>query len=124
MIHRLANLNSLIKDSDIGCINELRMNMSTFNVLCEMLRDIGDSRETKKMSLNETVAIFLYILAHHKKNRTIGNYFVRSGETISRQFNRCLLCSFTLKILSVLLFQLVQKCVLVATLLCPILFGD
>nr|XP_017250299.1 PREDICTED: uncharacterized protein LOC108220916 isoform X3 [Daucus carota subsp. sativus] len=98
MIHRLANLNSLIKDSDIGCINELRMNRSTVNVLCEMLRDIGDLRETKKMSLNETVAIFLYILAHHQKNRTSGNYFVRSGETISRQFNRCLLAVLKLHV--------------------------
>nr|XP_017250751.1 PREDICTED: uncharacterized protein LOC108221380 [Daucus carota subsp. sativus] len=98
MIHRLANLNSLIKDSDIGCINELRMNRSTFNVLCEMLRDIGDLRETKRTSLNETIAIFLYILAHHKKNRTIENYFVRSGETISRQFNRCLLAVLKLHV--------------------------
>ena len=98
MIHRLANLNSLIKDSDIGCINELRKNRSTFNVLCEMLRDIEDLRVTKKMSLNETVAIFFYILAHHQKNRTSGNYFVRSGETISRQFNRCLLAVLKLHV--------------------------
>ena len=30
-------------------------------------------------------------MAHHKKNRTISLLFLRSGETISRQFNRCLL---------------------------------
>nr|GEW88026.1 hypothetical protein [Tanacetum cinerariifolium] len=43
------------------------------------------------MTLEEIVALFLYVLAHHKKNRTISLLFLRSGETISRQFNRCLL---------------------------------
>uniref|UniRef100_A0A803MUC8 DDE Tnp4 domain-containing protein n=1 Tax=Chenopodium quinoa TaxID=63459 RepID=A0A803MUC8_CHEQI len=34
--------------------------------------------------------MFLYTLAHHKKNRSIGQYFFRSGETVSRQFHLCL----------------------------------
>uniref|UniRef100_A0A803KUM0 DDE Tnp4 domain-containing protein n=1 Tax=Chenopodium quinoa TaxID=63459 RepID=A0A803KUM0_CHEQI len=42
------------------------------------------------MSLQEIVAMFLYTLAHHKKNRSIGQYFFRSGETVSRQFHLCL----------------------------------
>ena len=42
------------------------------------------------MSLEEIVAMFLYTLAHHKKNRSIGQYFLKSGETVSWQFNLCL----------------------------------
>uniref|UniRef100_A0A803LZ68 Myb/SANT-like domain-containing protein n=1 Tax=Chenopodium quinoa TaxID=63459 RepID=A0A803LZ68_CHEQI len=42
------------------------------------------------MTLQEIVAMFLYTLAHHQKNRSIGNLFLRSGETVSRQFNLCL----------------------------------
>ncbi|XVF72150.1 hypothetical protein PTKIN_Ptkin12aG0097100 [Pterospermum kingtungense] len=34
--------------------------------------------------------MFLYTLPHHQKNRTISTYFIRSRETVSRQFNRCL----------------------------------
>ena len=31
--------------------------------------------------------MFLHILAHHVKNRTIRGRFFRSGETVSRYFN-------------------------------------
>ena len=34
--------------------------------------------------------MFLYTLSHHKKNRSIGHYFIRSGETVNLQFNICL----------------------------------
>lgn len=88
---RLENLNSMIRESDVACKNELRMNRKTFYVLCEMVRDIGGLRETRNMSLEEIVAIFVYTLSHHKKNRSVGNYFARSGESVSRQFNHCLL---------------------------------
>ncbi|XBI09171.1 hypothetical protein VPH35_136786 [Triticum aestivum] len=42
-------------------------------------------------SLEEIVATFLYIISHHLKNRTIKKFFYQSGETISRNFNKCLL---------------------------------
>ena len=42
------------------------------------------------MSLEEIVAIFLYTLAHHKKNRSVAHYFIRSGESVSRHFNHSL----------------------------------
>uniref|UniRef100_A0A803M7U8 Myb/SANT-like domain-containing protein n=1 Tax=Chenopodium quinoa TaxID=63459 RepID=A0A803M7U8_CHEQI len=42
------------------------------------------------MTLQEIVAMFLYTLAHHQKNGSIGNLFLRSGETVSQQFNLCL----------------------------------
>nr|GEX24885.1 protein ALP1-like isoform X1 [Tanacetum cinerariifolium] len=67
------------------------MDRSTFVRLCEMVRDIAGLKGTTNMTLQEIVALFLYVLAHHKKNRTISLLFLRSGETISRQFNRCLL---------------------------------
>uniref|UniRef100_A0A803LQD3 25S rRNA (uridine-N(3))-methyltransferase BMT5-like domain-containing protein n=1 Tax=Chenopodium quinoa TaxID=63459 RepID=A0A803LQD3_CHEQI len=71
--------------------SELRMNRHTFGVLCEMISDIGGLRGTRNMSLQEIVAMFLYTLSHHKKNRSIGHYFYRSGESVIRQFNLCLL---------------------------------
>lgn len=89
--HRLDNLNTLIRDSDVTCRSELRMNRRTFSALCEMVSDIGGLRGTRNMSLEEIVAMFLYTLAHHKKNRSLGTYFLRSGESVSRQFNLCLL---------------------------------
>jgi len=76
---------------DTTCLSELHMDRRTFYILCEMLRDVGGSKGTHNMELEEIVAQFLYILAHHLKNRTVKNTFFRSGETVSRQFNLCLL---------------------------------
>ncbi|WVZ64388.1 hypothetical protein U9M48_013909 [Paspalum notatum var. saurae] len=84
-------LYQLIRESDVGCISELRMDRRTFDVLCEMLRDVAGLKGTRNMPLEEIVAAFLYTLSHHLKNRTRGGYFFRSGETISHQFNKCLL---------------------------------
>ncbi|KAL5655583.1 hypothetical protein ACJX0J_034902, partial [Zea mays] len=62
-----------------------------------MLRDVGGLKATRNMTLEEVVAQFLYTLAHHLKNRTIGRFFFRSGETVSRQFNLCLLAVLKLQ---------------------------
>ncbi|XP_061363236.1 protein ALP1-like [Gastrolobium bilobum] len=43
------------------------------------------------MGVEEMVSIFLHILAHDVKNRIIKRQFMRSGETISRQFSKVLL---------------------------------
>jgi len=88
---RLVNLNKLVRDSDATCKSELRMNRRTFNILCEMVRDVGGLTGTRYMSLEEIVAMFLYTLAHQFKNRTVASYFYRSGESVSRNFHRCLL---------------------------------
>ncbi|XP_021716148.1 protein ALP1-like [Chenopodium quinoa] len=87
---RLSNLNRFIGESDDVCRKHLRMDRFTFNKLCEMVKGIGGLSRTRHMSVEEIVAIFLYILAHHKTNRYVGAYFYRSGETVSRQFHLCL----------------------------------
>jgi hypothetical protein len=79
---RSENLNDMIRDSDTTCISELRMGRRTFNILCEMLRDVGGLKGTQNMTLEEIVTQFLYTLSHHLKNRTIGRFFFKSGETI------------------------------------------
>ncbi|GER32720.1 alpha/beta-Hydrolases superfamily protein, partial [Striga asiatica] len=56
------------------CFRQLRVNVHTFNKLCEVLH-------------NE---VFLHILAHDKKNSTTTSIFLRSGKTISRQFHTVL----------------------------------
>ncbi|XP_057533015.1 uncharacterized protein LOC130810908 [Amaranthus tricolor] len=79
----------LIQESDVHCKTELRVNRQIFNIICEMLKEIGSLTRTKNVSLDEIVTMFLYTLAHHKNNRSIAHFFIRSGETVSRQFNLC-----------------------------------
>ncbi|KAF8693938.1 hypothetical protein HU200_038583 [Digitaria exilis] len=75
---RSLRLSQLIHDSDATCISQIHMDRRTFHVLCEMLSDVGGLKATRNMSLEEIVAQFLYILAHHLKNRTIKDFFFRS----------------------------------------------
>ncbi|KAK3198785.1 hypothetical protein Dsin_022200 [Dipteronia sinensis] len=66
------------------------MDRRTFAILCELLCNTGRLKTNGLVSVEEQVCIFLHILAHHVKNRTIHNRFYRSGETISRYFNSVL----------------------------------
>ncbi|XP_034219068.1 uncharacterized protein LOC117630461 [Prunus dulcis] len=87
---RLRYLDSIIGNSDIKCVNELRMDRRTFGLLCDLLRQDGRVKNDGLVSLEEQVCVFLHVLPHHVKNRAIGSRFFRSGETISRYFNSVL----------------------------------
>ncbi|XP_034222488.1 uncharacterized protein LOC117638621 [Prunus dulcis] len=87
--NRLRYLNSIL-GNDRECVSELRMDLKTFGLLCDLLRTDGRLKNDGLVTVEEQVCMFLHILAHHVKNRTIRNRFVRSGETISRYFNSVL----------------------------------
>ena len=80
----------LVYKSDDACLEELRMDRAAFFRLCEMLKTITRLKDTANMLVDEQVAIFLHVLAHHVKNRTMKKKFGRSAETISRAFRRVL----------------------------------
>ena len=66
------------------------MDRHTFITLCSMLRTMGKLKDSRYVDVEEMVALFFHILAHHVKNRVIKFRFLRSGETISRHFNEVL----------------------------------
>ena len=88
---RMINLNRIISYGDVLCRSHLRMNRFAFSKLCELVRDIEGLSDTRNMTVEEIVAIFLYTISHHKKNRCVSSYFYSSGETVSRQFHLCLM---------------------------------
>ena len=65
----------------------MHINIHGFNKLCNILCEEGGLVVTRNVTVREVVALFLHILAHDLKNRTIKNVFACSGETISRQFH-------------------------------------
>ena len=78
----------IVYSSDDSCKYHLRLNRAAFTKLCRMLKEIGGLRDTIHMLIDEQVAMFLHILAHHVKNRIMrGN---RSAEVISRHFHKVL----------------------------------
>lgn len=76
-----------MRDSDITCVSQLRMNRRTFGILCELLHTIGGVKNVGLVTVEEQVSMFVHTLAHRVKNRTTRSRFNRSGETISRHFN-------------------------------------
>ena len=87
---RSEYLEQLIYSSDLACFEQLRMDRYTFKILCGMLGSTDRIKDTSNMKVDEQVAMFLHIIAHHVKNRVIKFRFIRSGETISRHFNALL----------------------------------
>ncbi|XP_073152614.1 uncharacterized protein [Henckelia pumila] len=79
------------------------MDRKSFAQLCYLLTHVGGVRDSKYVRVEEKVAMFLSILAHHKKNRIIGHDYVRSGQTISCYFHEVL--GSVLKLHSMLLVK-------------------
>ncbi|KAK6151521.1 hypothetical protein DH2020_014156 [Rehmannia glutinosa] len=103
MIDRVPNqidhMRELVDVSDITCIENLRMDRHAFCRLCFLLENVGGLARTRHVQISEQVAIFLSVLAHHKKTRIVKFDFKRSGFTISKHFNRvlhALLCLYNL----------------------------
>ncbi|XP_039689766.1 uncharacterized protein [Medicago truncatula] len=83
-------LDSIISASDSHCIWELRMCRNTFAYLCEVLRVRRGLVKLRQVTVEEQVAVFLNVLAHHTKNRSIQVRLSRSGQTISKYCHRVL----------------------------------
>ncbi|KAL0409591.1 UNVERIFIED_CONTAM: hypothetical protein Sradi_1893500 [Sesamum radiatum] len=98
---RRYNLNSRIPDqvlrlyrlvsfSDETYLRNLRMDRNAFGHLCYMLEHPGGVKPTKNVSVPEQVAMFLSVIAHHKKNCVVKHDFIRSGRTLSKHFHAVL----------------------------------
>lgn len=87
---QMNHLHRIIEIGDVQCVLNLRMNRNAFARLCYLLTHVGGLVESKYVRVEEKVAMFLSILAHHKKNRVAGHDYVRSGHTISTHFHEVL----------------------------------
>lgn len=87
---QLQRLDRLIHYSNADCISNLRMDRNTFGRLCAILRARGGLTIGKCIGIEEQVAIFLSVLAHHKKNRVLRTAFWRAGGTVSYYVHRVL----------------------------------
>ena len=71
VIARMENLDRMISRGDIVCVDQLRMDRNTFGILCTLILTISQLQDTRHVTVEEQVAMFLHILAHHVKNRVI-----------------------------------------------------
>ncbi|KAL8498652.1 hypothetical protein ACS0TY_021842 [Phlomoides rotata] len=100
---QITNMQNLVERSDEECKNMLRMDRVSFVRLCNLLQNIGGLRNSTHVTIQEKVAMFLTILAHHTKNMSVKFQFTRSGQTVSKHFHAVL--KSVLKLHSLFLVQ-------------------
>ena len=83
-------LNRLVRFSNVDCVANLRMDVNTFGKLCRILSERGRLITGKSLLVEEQVAIFLGVLAHHNKNRVVKFRYRRSGATVSYYMQKVL----------------------------------
>ncbi|KAL8468016.1 hypothetical protein ACS0TY_031313 [Phlomoides rotata] len=76
--------------SDDDCKDALKMDRVALARLCSLLQTLGGLRNSKYVSVQEKVVMFLSILAHHTKNRSVKFQFKKSGHTVSKYFHSVL----------------------------------
>jgi hypothetical protein len=77
-------LHHLLHSSERRIYTVLRMQKDTFLELCAWLRKNTDLREGRSISIEEKVAMFLWTLNYNSSNRSVGDQFKHSGESVSR----------------------------------------
>lgn len=87
---QLKHLNRLCNVSNSDYVANLRMDVNTFGKLCKILSQRGGLITGKSLPVDEQVAIFLGVLAHHNKNRVVKFRFKRSGATVSYYMQKVL----------------------------------
>ncbi|XP_077239768.1 uncharacterized protein LOC143880681 [Tasmannia lanceolata] len=81
---------SFVIDLDEHCHNLLRMNVTCFCQFIEIIKRAGTPEDTIHCKVEEQVAIFLHIVAHNQRVRTIRTCARCSGATVSTYFNKVL----------------------------------
>ena len=76
--------NELLIGHERNCFDLLRVSKGCYINLSNELRERGLLADSRSVTVEEQVAIFLFTIAHNERNRVMQNRFQHSGETISR----------------------------------------
>ncbi|XP_020252488.1 uncharacterized protein LOC109829844 [Asparagus officinalis] len=87
---RAALMSRIYHGYSDSCQNFVRMRSGAFMKLAKLMRKKHLLKDSMHITVEEQLSITLNILGHKSKNRTMRTQFIRSGETVSRYFNRVL----------------------------------
>ncbi|XP_071918197.1 uncharacterized protein [Coffea arabica] len=80
-------MDSILYGSSSYCIDQIRMDQTTFFQLLNTLTIRGLLQPTIHMSVREQLLMFLQIVGYNLRFRVVGGYLYRSTETIHRYFS-------------------------------------
>lgn len=71
------------------CLDILRMESHIFQLLCDHLRSKNLLKNSKGVSVEEQLGMFMYMLSRNASYRTLTDRFQHSPETVHRHINGC-----------------------------------
>lgn len=80
------NIYPLLQHDDVVCLKLLRMSLAAFTSLCAILQTNYGLQPTLQISIEESVAMFLWICGHNEDQRDVGLRFGHNQDTIKRKF--------------------------------------
>lgn len=81
----------VLNGADDICYELFRMRKDVFISLCSRLKSLHLLEDSRYVSVQEKVAIFVLTVGHIHRNRVLQDRFQYSGETISQHFNNTLI---------------------------------
>jgi hypothetical protein len=87
---RIDYRNNKIWKNDVTSANMLRLNGTSFFHFSKHFQDCGILEDTIHMCVEQQVALFLHTISYNIRSRVVATNFGRSGETVSRYFNKVL----------------------------------
>lgn len=84
---RRQHMSRILRNGQDYCVSYLRIDVGLFMYLTQLMCDTHLLVDSRHVSIEEQLAIFLHIVGHNTKNKTVRLEFLRSGETSSRYFN-------------------------------------
>lgn len=79
-----------------SCYEVFRLKRPSFILLCKTLREGNYMKDTKRVRIEEALAIFCHIVGHGARMRALADLFQHSTEIICRHFKLAMrgLCRF------------------------------
>lgn len=88
--NRMTHMDRIYNGFSDSCVTYVRMRSGAFIKLANIMREKNLLKDSRHVTVEEQLAMTLNILGHKTKNRMIRSHFIRSGETLSRYFNKVL----------------------------------
>lgn len=83
-------IQELLNGSPIVCYDLMRMDKNGFISLCQLFKEKGWLSDSKHLTVEEKMAMFLFTISHNLRNRFIKIRFQHSGHTVHRYFHEVL----------------------------------
>ncbi|CAI9269988.1 unnamed protein product [Lactuca saligna] len=83
-------INEILNDHESRCYKLFRLEVPVFNMLCRDLVAHYGLKKSRRVSIEESLGIFLLYLAHGCGNRLVQEFFNHSGEIVHRHFHKVL----------------------------------